>query len=34
VKELGARSAAGRHSKSDVLRTDPPAVVTIYQQVD
>jgi hypothetical protein len=34
VKELSARSAAGQHSKSDVLRTDPPAVVTIYQQVD
>ena len=34
VKELGARSAAGQHSKSDVLRTDPPPAVTIYQSVD
>jgi hypothetical protein len=34
VKELSARSAAGQHSKSDVLRTDPPPVVTIYQSVD
>jgi hypothetical protein len=34
VRELSARSAAGQHSKSDVLRTNPPPVVTIYQQVD
>ena len=34
VKELSARSATGEHSKSDVLRTDPPPVVTIYQSVD
>jgi hypothetical protein len=34
VKELGARSASGRNSKSDALRTDPPPVVTIYQPVD
>jgi hypothetical protein len=33
VKELGARSAAGQHSKSDVLRTDPPPVVSVYEQV-
>jgi hypothetical protein len=34
VKELSARSAAGQHSKSDVLRTDPPPVVAIYQNLD
>ena len=33
VKELGARSAAGQHSKSDVLRVDPPPVVSVYEQV-
>lgn len=33
VKELGARSAAGQHSLSDVLRLDPPPVVSVYEQV-
>jgi hypothetical protein len=34
VKELRARSAAGQHTTSDVLRTDPPPVVQVYEQVD
>jgi hypothetical protein len=33
VKELGARSAAGQHTMSDVLALDPPPVVTIAEQV-
>ena len=33
VKELGARSAAGRHAKTDLLATDPPPVVTVAEQV-
>jgi hypothetical protein len=33
VKELSARSAAGRHTRSDLLATDPPPVVTIAEQV-
>jgi hypothetical protein len=32
VKELGARSASGQHTHSDVLATDPPPVVTIAEQ--
>ena len=31
--ELRARSAAGRMHASDVLRTDPPPVVTLYQLI-
>jgi hypothetical protein len=33
LKELSARSGAGQHTKSDVLATDPPSVVTIAEQV-
>ena len=32
--ELRARSAAGLMRTSDVLRTDPPPVVTFYQLID
>jgi hypothetical protein len=33
VKELSARSTSGQHAVSDVLRRDPPPVVSIYEQV-
>ena len=31
VKELGARSAAGQHTMSDVLALAPPPVVTVAE---
>jgi hypothetical protein len=34
VKELRARSAAGQTHRSDVLQTDPPPVVTLYELID
>jgi hypothetical protein len=33
VKELSARSASGQHTRSSVLATDPPPVVTIAEQL-
>lgn len=34
VGELRARSAAGQMRMSDVLRTDPPPAVTLYEFID
>lgn len=34
IQELAARSAAGRVQHSDVLQTDPPPVVTLYELID
>ena len=34
VAALGARSADGRVTKSDALRTDPPPIVTLYELLD
>jgi hypothetical protein len=33
VKELGARSASGQHTMSDVLALDPPPVITIAEEL-
>jgi hypothetical protein len=34
MRELRARSAAGEIQMSDVLRLDPPPVVTLYELID
>ncbi len=34
VEELRSRSAAGQAHMSDVLQTDPPPVVTLYELID
>lgn len=34
VAELGARSTTGEIRLSDVLRLDPPPVVTLYELID
>lgn len=34
VRELRARSAAGQVHLSDVLQTDPPPVVTLYELIE
>jgi hypothetical protein len=34
MRELRARSASGQIHISDVLRLDPPPVVTLYEQID
>ena len=34
VNELRARSAAGQAHRSDVLQTDPPPVVTLYELIE
>ena len=34
LEELRARSAAGRTTRSDTLRTDPPPVVRLYELVE
>lgn len=33
IAEMRARSAAGETQRADVLRTDPPAVVTVYELI-
>jgi len=34
MRELRARSASGEIERNDVLRLNPPPVVTIYEQVE